>query len=150
MDTRWTFGFNIFDQQQFFNQFICQSRGISFTWGYMFTRYFRMFLDYRLENVGVEAAAGRIFFEVGVLGAFVYRVFGELAQIGFDFFGKVLVLIRHLDDRMFPTRGWFNTASFEIADDFTLSENTYTRYEVASRFYYPIWGPLQPCTPDTG
>jgi outer membrane protein insertion porin family len=43
---------------------------------------------------------------------------------------------------MFPTRGWYNTVSAEVADKFLGSENLFTRYEAVTRFFYPIWGPF--------
>jgi len=43
---------------------------------------------------------------------------------------------------MFPTRGWYNTLSGEVADTFLLSENVFTRYEGVARAFYPIWGPF--------
>ena len=43
---------------------------------------------------------------------------------------------------MFPTRGWYNTISGEIADKFLFSENIFTRYEAAVRYFYPLWGPF--------
>jgi outer membrane protein insertion porin family len=46
------------------------------------------------------------------------------------------------DNRMFPTRGWYNTLSAEVADHFLLSQNVFTRYEGTIRYFYPIWGPF--------
>jgi outer membrane protein insertion porin family len=43
---------------------------------------------------------------------------------------------------MFPTRGWYNTLSGEVADEFLLSQNIFTRYEAVMRYFYPIWGPF--------
>src|SRR5262249_26273192 len=36
----------------------------------------------------------------------------------------------------------YNTISGEIADDFLLSQNVFTRYEAVARAFYPIWGPF--------
>ncbi len=48
------------------------------------------------------------------------------------------------NDRMFPSRGWYNTISAEIADpDVTFSQNIFTRYEGVTRFFYPLWGPVR-------
>ena len=38
--------------------------------------------------------------------------------------------------------GFYNTLSGEIADNFLLSENVFTRYEAVMRAFYPIWGPF--------
>src|SRR5262249_4564263 len=46
------------------------------------------------------------------------------------------------NDRLFPTKGVFMSASAEVADPYLASQNTYMRFTGFSRFYYPIWGPF--------
>jgi outer membrane protein insertion porin family len=46
------------------------------------------------------------------------------------------------DNRLFPTRGWYDNAFIEVADVFTASENIFVRYGGFARFYRPIYGPF--------
>ena len=66
----------------------------------------------------------------------------NLLRSGITSSGRALISYDSRNDRMFPTRGWYNTVSAEVADKFLGSENLFTRYEAVTRFFYPIWGPF--------
>ena len=53
LDTNWTFGFNLFKQDQFLYSFIRSSKGGSLTWGYLLAEDLRLLLTYKLEQVGI-------------------------------------------------------------------------------------------------
>ena len=58
LDTNWTFGFNLFNQQRYYLGFTRKATGGSLTWGYMLSDTIRMFLTYTLQDVGI-ATGGR-------------------------------------------------------------------------------------------
>jgi outer membrane protein insertion porin family len=66
----------------------------------------------------------------------------NLTRSGITSAGQALLSYDSRDNRMFPTRGWYNTISGEVADTFLLSQNIFTRYEAVARYFYPIWGPF--------
>ena len=66
----------------------------------------------------------------------------NLSRSGITSSARALLSYDTRDNRLFPTKGRFNTLSAEIADPFLGSQNVFTRYEAAPRFYYPIWGPF--------
>ncbi|MCG5056363.1 MAG: outer membrane protein assembly factor BamA [Myxococcales bacterium] len=142
LDTRWTFGFNLFNQQRFFFSFFRESVGGSLTWGYLLHDDVRLLLTYTLEQVGVRTSTrGSLFFS-GLRDPIPNGSLANLLRSGLTSSWRVTMHHDTRDNRLFTTRGWFNTLSAEFADPAFFSENTFTRYEAATRFFYPIWGPF--------
>ena len=56
LDTKWTFGFNLFKQDQFLFSFVRSSKGGSLTWGYLIAEDTRLLLTYTLEDVAVSTS----------------------------------------------------------------------------------------------
>jgi len=65
----------------------------------------------------------------------------NLLRSGITSSGRALLSYDSRDNRMFPTKGWYNTVSGEVADHFLLSENIFTRYEAVGAVFLSIWGP---------
>jgi outer membrane protein insertion porin family len=142
LDTDWTFGFNLFKQDRILTSFTRSSKGGSLTWGYLLAEDFRLLLTYTLEDVHVTTGGFSGLFSGGVRDQAPLGSIANLLRSGITSSGRALLSYDSRDNRMFPTRGWYNTISGEIADTFLLSENIFTRYEAVARFFYPIWGPF--------
>jgi outer membrane protein insertion porin family len=147
LDTNWTFGFNLFKQDQFLYSFIRSSKGGSLTWGYLLAEDLRLLLTYKLEQVGIGTSSslfGSSIFGSPTIGAPITQSgIANLFRSGITSSVRGTLSYDSRNDRMFPSRGWYNTLGAEIADpSVTLSENTFTRYEAVSRYFYPIWGPF--------
>jgi outer membrane protein insertion porin family len=142
LDTNWTFGFNLFNQQRYYLGFTRKSTGGSLTWGYMLADNFRMYLTYTLQDVGVATSGRSNLFTGGQRSPLPANSLANLLRSGILSSWRVSVAYDTRDDRMFPHRGWYNTASAEFAEPAFFSESQFTRYEGALRYYYPIWGPL--------
>jgi outer membrane protein insertion porin family len=147
LDTNWTFGFNLFKQDQFLYSFIRSSKGGSLTWGYLLAEDLRLLLTYKLEQVGI--GTNSFGFGGGLFGTPTIGVpittsgIANLFRSGITSSIRATLSYDSRNDRMFPSRGWYNTISAEIADpDITFSQNTFTRYEGVTRFFYPLWGPF--------
>jgi len=142
LDTRWTFGFQLFNQRRFFFSFIRDAIGGSLTWGYMLTDWVRLFLTYTLETVGVRTTTAGVFLTANLRNPIPQGSLANLLRSGVT--SSVRVSLQHdtRDNRLFTTQGWFNTASAEFAEPAFFSENTFTRYQLATRFFYPILGPI--------
>jgi outer membrane protein insertion porin family len=142
LDTKWTFGFNLFRQDQFLFSFVRRSRGGSLTWGYLIAEDTRLLLTYTLEDVSVSTSGFTGLFSSAALQPTPIGSIANLLRSGITSSGRALLSYDSRDNRMFPTKGWYNTLSGEIADTFMLSENVFTRYEAVVRAFYPIWGPF--------
>lgn len=143
LDTRWTFGFNLFNQQRFFFSFFRESTGGSLTWGYLLHDDVRLLLTYTLEQVGVRTSArSALFAPTNLRDAIPSGSLANLLRSGLTSSWRVTLNHDTRDNRLFTTRGWFNTLSAEFAEPAFFSQNTFTRYEATTRFFYPIWGPF--------
>jgi outer membrane protein insertion porin family len=142
LDTNWTFGFNLFKQDRILSSFTRSSKGASLTWGYLLAEDLRLLLTYKLEDVSVTTGGFAGLFSSGQRDPIPLGSIANLLRSGITSSGQAQVSYDSRDNRMFPTRGWYNTLSGEIADHFLLSENVFTRYEAVARFFYPVWGPF--------
>ena len=144
LDTNWTFGFNLFRQDQFLYTFIRSSKGASLTWGYLLAEDLRLLLTYKLEQVGIGSNSfGALFGSPAIAAPSAISGIANLFRSGITSSLRATLSYDSRNDRMFPSRGWYNTLAAEVADpDITFSQNTFTRYEGATRSFYPIWGPF--------
>jgi outer membrane protein insertion porin family len=143
LDTKWTFGFNLFKQDRYLYSFIRSSYGGSLTWGYLLGDDLRLLLTYNWERVGISSGSAlRGFFAGGQRDPIPPGSLANLLRSGVTSSTRGVLSYDTRNDRMFPTKGWYNTLSGEIADTFLFSQNIFTRYEATLRYFYPIWGPF--------
>ncbi len=145
LDTNWTFGFNLFKQDRYLFSFVRRSKGSSLTWGYLLAEDLRLLLTYTLEDVSVTTSGfSTLFSGVSVQPTTSTAPIANLLRSGITSSGRALLSYDSRDNRMFPTKGWYNTLSGEVADSYAplFSENVFTRYEGVARYFYPIWGPF--------
>ncbi len=143
LDTKWTFGFNLFKQDRYLYSFVRSSYGGSLTWGYLLKDDLRLLLTYNWERVGISSGSGlRGFFTGGQRDPIPAGSQANLLRSGVTSSVRTLLSFDTRNDRMFPTRGFYNTLSAEVAENVLFSQNIFTRYEAALRYFYPIWGPF--------
>jgi outer membrane protein insertion porin family len=143
LDTNWTFGFNLFKQDQFLFSFVRHSKGGSLTWGYLLAEDTRLLLTYTLEDVGVSTSGYSSLFSTSVIQPTQIGSIANLLRSGITSSGSALLSYDSRDNRLFPTRGWYNTIKGEVADPyFIFSQNVFTRTEAVARAFYPLWGPF--------
>jgi outer membrane protein insertion porin family len=143
LDSNWTFGFNLFRQDQFLFSFVRNSKGGSLTWGYLLAEDTRLLLTYTLEDVGVSTSGFSSLFSTSVIQPTQIGSIANLLRSGITSSGTALLSYDSRDNRLFPTRGWYNTIKGEVADPyFIFSQNIFTRYEAVARAFYPLWGPF--------
>jgi outer membrane protein insertion porin family len=142
LDTNWTFGFNLFKQDRFLFSFVRSSKGASLTWGYLLAEDLRLLLTYTLEDVSVSTSGFRGLFSGAAIQPVPVGSIANLLRSGITSSGRALLSYDSRDNRLFPTKGWYNTISGEVADKIFLSQNIFTRYEGVIRYFYPIWGPF--------
>jgi outer membrane protein insertion porin family len=142
LDTNWTFGFNLYNQFQYYPSFNRTSRGGSLTWGYMLFDNFHLYLRYQLEQVGVSTSTRSRFLSGGQRTPFPPGTLANLLRPGLSSSVRLSLTYDSRDNRLFPTSGWFNDAAAEFAEPIFLSQTRFTRYDVTSRYFYPLWGPF--------
>jgi len=142
LDTNWTFGLNLFKQDRYLGTFVRSSKGSSLTWGYLLTDDLRLLLTYTLEDVKVSTSGFRSLLGGAQRDPVAPGSLANLLRNGWTSATRGMLSFDTRDNRMFPTRGWYNTLSAEVADHFLLSQNVFTRYEGTIRYFYPIWGPF--------
>jgi outer membrane protein insertion porin family len=126
-DTDWSVAFDLFDTRRSLGDVTRTATGGSLGFGRRLTDDVKAFVTYTYEEVGIDAHA-----KVANLyrGGATSSVRGSLQH-------------DTRDNRLFPTRGQFHSVYAEVADEFTGSENVFTRFGVSSRYYRPVWGPFQ-------
>jgi outer membrane protein insertion porin family len=142
LDTRWTFGFDLFNQVQYYPSFLRKTRGGSLTWGYMLVDNLHLYLRYTLQDIDVQTGGRTAFLSGGQRTPFPAGTLANLLRPGLTSSIRLSVSHDNRDNKLFPTRGWFNDASAEFAETLWFSETRYNRFDATSRFYYPIWGPF--------
>lgn len=139
--------FKMLRQLQDFNR---DSTGMDLTIGRpilrdVFQNRLRGFGTYHIENVDVLPATGGAF-GVGGTG----QLFGinrinpldSLFLLGFISTLRLSIVWDSRDNRLFPTKGIFATASTELSSTLLASVRNYIRNSVNARFYYPLFAGL--------
>jgi outer membrane protein insertion porin family len=142
LDSDWTFAFDIYNQTRVQTNFARNSVGGDLTWGYPLSYESRVFLTYKLEQVNVSTSGGGSVLSNGVEAPIAPQAVANLFKGGLTSSVRASWSYDSRDNRLFPTRGWFHNAFFEIADPYTGSEATFTRFGGFSRYYRPIYGPF--------
>jgi outer membrane protein insertion porin family len=147
LDTDWTFAFDLFNQSRAFGGFTRDATGGNLTWGYPLSWEARVFLTYKLEQVGVSTSSGLL--NLGGTGApLEAAAVANLFRDGWTSSLRASISYDSRNNRLFPTDGWHLNGFFEVADGyfgagaFTSEDNQYFRYGGFARHYRPIWGPF--------
>ncbi len=128
--TRWQAGFEIFNRELLFTDFTRRSLGFSLTGGYPLTDDVTVSLTYQLENVEVEPGGRTGRTDRQVTNLFVGGLTSSMR-------GSVSWDTRN--NRLFPSGGFLQTASLELADDIFGSENEFLRFRGISRWYFELF-----------
>jgi outer membrane protein insertion porin family len=135
--------FKILQQQISFNR---DSTGGNVTLGhplYFISEDLRLFINYRLEFVEITPATGGAF---GATGQ-AYQIFRfvplrNLFRSGRTSSVRFSLTYDTRDNRLFPSKGLYVSASTEISDEATLSQTNFIEHEANFRGYKPLWGPF--------
>ncbi len=144
LDTRWTFAFDVYATESYYTSFNRRAVGGNMTWGYelsglapiwSFARRLedmRVFGTYTNEYVSVTGNAQNVLYNQ-------YRS-GTTSSVRFSWQWD------KRDNRLFPTSGFFLTASAEYAPPFLAPSplfgqkvNLFSRYSVDARVYKPLF-----------
>jgi outer membrane protein insertion porin family len=142
LDSQWTFAFDVFNQTRSFTSFARNSTGGDLTFGYPLSYESRVFLTYKLEQVDVSTSTRGIIFSGGVASPTAENSVANLFKGGLTSSLRASISYDSRDNRLFPTKGWYDNAFIEVADTYTGSENVFVRWGGFLRHYRPIYGPF--------
>ncbi|BDG02052.1 outer membrane protein assembly factor BamA [Anaeromyxobacter oryzae] len=145
LDTRWTFAFDLYATEGLYTTFTRRAVGGSMTWGYelsglapwwSFARRLedmRLFATYTNERVNVSSSNSAF-------------LLANQFKSGTTSSVRLSLQWDRRDNRLFPSNGWFTSASAEfappaLAPSFIFGDevNLFTRYAVDARYYRPIF-----------
>jgi outer membrane protein insertion porin family len=142
LDTRWTFGVDLYNQSQGFGTFFRNSKGGQLTWGYPLSYEARAFLIYKLEDVNITTGSGGIA-NLGATSAPIAATsVANLFRGGTTSSVRASLSWDSRNNRLFPTGGWYETAFAEVASQYTGSQNKFFRWGGFVRHYHELWGPF--------
>jgi len=142
LDTKWTFAFDIYATEGVYTNFTRRTVGGALTWGYELNgltpvwSWARNLEDVRLIGTYTNE-------KVNVLGTAGTRLANQLSSGTTSSF-RLSLQVDKRDNRIFATRGWFASASAEIAPPLLAPESVFgnvilfTRYALELRGYRPV------------
>ncbi|PID38326.1 MAG: outer membrane protein assembly factor BamA [Deltaproteobacteria bacterium] len=143
LDTRITFGFDVFNSLRAFESFNRNATGGSLTWGYPLLDDVRVFVTYKAEIVDVSTRGRGTLFGSGLSLEIPQGVqLANLFNDGFTSSVRFSVQWDRRNNRLFPSKGFFHAAWAEFATGLLGSQNIFNRFGAFSRWYYPIFGPF--------
>jgi outer membrane protein insertion porin family len=142
LDTRWHFGFDLYNRVYNYESFNRNATGGALSWGYPILDDVRIYLTYRVEHVEVTTGSGMLF-GAGFTTPLPAGVqLANLFKSGVSSSVRLSVQWDTRNNALFPTKGMFHSAWAEFAPNWLGSQNLFNRYGAFARFYYPIWGPF--------
>ncbi|HLT35732.1 MAG TPA: outer membrane protein assembly factor BamA [Enhygromyxa sp.] len=142
LDSQWTFAFDLFNQSTVYTSFARNATGGSLMWGYPINFETRAYLQYKLEDVSVSTGQTG-FTNIGsVREPIEAQAVANLFRGGVSSSLRASIQYDSRDNRLFATDGWYHNLFFEIADEFTGSQNIFMRYGGFARHYRPLVGPF--------
>ncbi|OGQ22613.1 MAG: outer membrane protein assembly factor BamA [Deltaproteobacteria bacterium RIFCSPLOWO2_02_FULL_44_10] len=127
LDTKWSAGFSAYRTAYLFNDFRRTSTGGTLSLGHPFFERWSFDTTYRLEDVGVSS------FSIAVPQFFRQNAGGLTSAFAFA------VDRDTRDNRLIPTKGTYNVASFEVSGAKLGGDNDYFRTNYRSLWYQPVW-----------
>jgi outer membrane protein insertion porin family len=147
LDTKWTFAFDLYATEGYYSTFSRKAIGGSLTWGYELNglaQWWR-WAD-RLEDMRLFATYTNEF--VTVTPTTTDMLLFNRFRSGTTSALRLSLQWDKRDNRLFPTKGFFESISAEaappaLAPSFLFGQqvNLFTRYTLDSRYYHPLfWG----------
>lgn len=137
-DSKWMAGsgvqYNYYNYPYFWRHVV----GASLTGGYQLPHHFQVQLTYQPQWVRIQPS-------LDTTRAYLLPYLRTLPNLYQDFWRnslKLLLAYDTRDDRWFPTKGMYHTASVEVVDRYLGATVDFVKVDASARFYQPIWGPL--------
>ena len=129
LDTNFTFSLDLAVFDQLYPQFTRKSTGGGMSWGYRLTDELHAEAGYNVEDVDILIGGQTGRSNVSISGLFEPGLTSSVrTTLSFD----------SRDDRMFPTSGWYLSATAESALDSIGSDFQFARFTTRLRRYFPL------------
>ncbi len=140
LDTRWTFAFTLYNSLTNYESFNRNAYGGTLTWGYPITHNLRAYLTYKAERVQVATGGSNVLLSgASRLVIPATAVIANLFNDGVTSSARAAISWDTRDNRLFPTKGFYQNFSVEFASPYLGSQNVFNRYRGFSRWYYPLY-----------
>ena len=146
LDTKWTFATNVYVTEGVFSTFQRKAIGGSVTWGYELSGLAPVIpWTSHLEDVRLFATYTNEYVTVTPTGLNLVNLNNQFKS-GTTSSLRFSLQVDKRDNRLFPSRGYFESISAEIAPPFLAPHalfgsnvNLFTRYTLDSRYYHPLF-----------
>jgi outer membrane protein insertion porin family len=142
LDSKWNFVFNLYNSRNIFPSFSRDSTGFRVSWGYPILRDLILFVGYNFEHVnvgfGTFGTVGGVFSPGALVNVPAQALITNLFADGFTSAVTTRLMYDTRDNFLFPTEGMFHQISGEFASKYFGSDNRFNRYNLDSRFYFPV------------
>lgn len=144
LDTRWILTFNVFNTVRAYEDFNRTSTGGSLGFGYPILPDLRAYLTYTGEYIDVSTSSAGTLFGTSPQFRGVLRnlPLANLFNDGFTSSLRASVTYDTRNNRMFPTRGTYDSVSVEVASSVFGSQTSFVRWRAFSRWYIPLFWQL--------
>ena len=142
LDTKWTFGFNLFNRTSSCSRSSVRRRAAALTWGYLLAEDTRLLLTYTLEDVSVSTGGFTGLFSSAALQPTPIGSIAEPAALRNDVLGARVALLRHARQPHVPDARLVQHAVGRDRRHVPAVRERFTRYEAVARAFYPVWGPF--------
>jgi len=137
LDSKWFLSFNLFSNMREYWDFRRESFGGGFTFGYPILRDLRLSLGYQVEKVNVTTRPSASLFGY-TSGIFQELPLANLFNDGWTSSVRLTLSYDTRNNRLFPSKGTYNSASVEWATKYLGSETNFLRYNVVTRWYFQL------------
>jgi outer membrane protein insertion porin family len=141
LDSKFNASINLYDQQRYYRDFAQASLGGSVTLGYPLIApelYASVTYTASRDTVSTDRAPSLLGTNTSI-SVFQRLPLSNLFNDGFTSSIRPGLTFDTRDNRLFPTKGVYVSASTEFAGKYLGSENEFIRHKLTGRFYYPVF-----------
>lgn len=141
LDTRWILTLNVFNMVRAYEDFNRSSTGGSLGFGYPLLQDLRLYLTYTGEYVDVSTSSSGTILSTGstYTSSLQNLPLANLFNDGFSSSLRASLTYDTRNNRLFPTRGTYDSISVEAATRYLGSETEYIRWNAFTRWYVPLF-----------
>jgi outer membrane protein insertion porin family len=129
LDSLWSLSFDLYNTATDYEAFTTRSLGGNTSLGYRFFDDYYVYLTYKAEEMETKIGGRK-----GYGGTQLERLTSEGVTTSL----RASVAWDTRNNRIIPTKGWYNSVSFEVASPYLGGDSDFYRTYVNSRWYIPL------------
>ncbi|MFH1437885.1 MAG: outer membrane protein assembly factor BamA [Pseudomonadota bacterium] len=138
LDSKWFFSINVYSTMWDYWDFRKRAYGGRFYFGYPILPDLRISIGYGLEYVNVITQKTLSLLGTRTSGVFQQLPLANLFNDGWNSAVTGRVSYDTRNNRLFPSKGTYNSASVEWASPYLGSQTDFMRFTIVSRWYFPL------------